>query len=49
LASHIIPHIYAPILLIFHQFLKKIQAAPVASKHWMCSGGGVSFQIIGRE
>jgi hypothetical protein len=35
----IIPHIYAPILLTFHPFLKKKQAALVASKHSKCGEG----------
>ena len=41
LTWHIIPHIYASILLIFHPFLKKKQAALVATKHSKCSGGDV--------
>ena len=32
LTCHIFPHIYAPILLIFHPFTKKNQAALVASR-----------------
>jgi hypothetical protein len=39
LTCHIIPHIYAPILLIFNQFLGQNKAALVASKHPKCSGG----------
>jgi len=41
LTCHIFPHIYAPILLIFHPFLRKKQAALVASRHSKCSGGDV--------
>jgi hypothetical protein len=41
LTCHIIPHINAPILLIFHSFLKEKQAALIASKHLKCSGGDI--------
>ena len=43
LTCHIIPHIYAPILLTFLPFLKKKQAALVANKHSKCSGGDVEL------
>jgi hypothetical protein len=38
---HIIRHIYAPILLIFHPFLKKIRQASSQSKHPKRSGDDV--------
>jgi len=41
LICHIIPHIYAPILLILHPFLKTKQAARVSSQQSKCSGGDV--------
>ena len=41
LTCHIIPHIYAPILLILHPFLKTKQAARVSSQPSKCSGGDV--------
>ena len=41
LTCHTIPHICAPILLIFYPLLKKKQAALVASKHSKCSAGDV--------
>ena len=37
----IIPHIYAPNLLIFYPFLKTKQATLLASKHSKCCGGDV--------
>jgi hypothetical protein len=39
LTFHIFPHIYAPVLLIFHPFPKKNQAALLASKHSKRTGG----------
>jgi len=44
--TSIIPHIYSPILLIFHPFLKKNWAAPVASKHSKCRGGHVELLTL---
>ena len=41
LIRHILSNFYAPILLIFHPFLKTKQAALVASKHSKCGGGDV--------
>ena len=46
LTCHIIPHIYAPILLIFHPFLKTKHAALVASRHSKCSGGDVRLFLL---
>jgi len=43
LTCHIFSHIYAPILLIFHPFPKKNQAALVASKHSKCTGRDVGL------
>jgi hypothetical protein len=46
LTCHIIPHIYAPIPLTFHPFLKTKQAELVASKHSNCSGGDVRLLTL---
>jgi len=40
---HIFPHIYTPILLIFHPFPKKNQAVFAASKHLKRTGQGVGL------
>jgi hypothetical protein len=43
LTCHIFPHIYAPNLLIFHQFPQKNQAALVASKHSKRTGRDIGL------
>ena len=42
--SHIIPHTYSPILLIFHPFWRQKQAALLASKGCKCSVHAIAIE-----
>jgi hypothetical protein len=46
MTCHIIPHIYAPILLIFLSISEDKQTTLVASKRSKCSGGDVRLFIL---